>query len=235
MTRYFALSSFLHATLAGLAVVLMGVSVKQPTATYTIDFIGSGKVIAMQGTKAAEVQKSVAAAEPAPAAKPETQKPSQKAYDSKTEIAAKKQTKKKDKPAPLAAPSILDEEKPSSQAQDPAAGASSGNGEGEFEGGNIQTDFATFPYPWYITQVRNNLWSEWEKRRPTGVLLRTLLTFSIARDGKIKNLRVTESSQDDSFDFAAKSAIINAGPFQPLPMLYEKDELTVTVEFKQER
>ena len=112
---------------------------------------------------------------------------------------------------------------------------SSSGGEGEFEGGNIQTDFATFPYPWYITQVRNSLWSEWEKRRPVGTVRGTMISFAIARDGKIKDLKVQKSSGDDSFDFAAKSAVINAGPFPPLPMLYEKDELTVTVEFKQEK
>ncbi|MBO5911671.1 MAG: energy transducer TonB, partial [Elusimicrobiaceae bacterium] len=56
-----------------------------------------------------------------------------------------------------------------------------------------------------------------------------------ARDGKITNLKVERSSLDDTFDFAATSAVINAGPFAPLPMYYEKDELTVSVEFKQEK
>ena len=60
------------------------------------------------------------------------------------------------------------------------------------------------------------------------------MTFAIARDGKIKDLEIQKSSGDDSFDFAATSAVINAGPFPPLPMMYEKDELTVTLELKQE-
>ena len=107
--------------------------------------------------------------------------------------------------------------------------------EGQFAGGNIQTDFANFPYPWYITQVRNSLWIEWEKRRPAGNTLSALVSFAIARDGKIKNLQVERKSGDDTFDFAASSAVINAGPFAPLPMYYEKDELTVSVEFKQEK
>ena len=62
-----------------------------------------------------------------------------------------------------------------------------------------------------------------------------MVTFAIARDGKIKDLKIEKSSGDDSYDFAARSAVLNAGPFAPLPMLYEKDELTVTVEFKQEK
>ena len=83
--------------------------------------------------------------------------------------------------------------------------------------------------------MRNSLWIEWEKRRPVGNELSALVAFAIARDGKIKDLKVERSSDDDTFDFAATSAVINAGPFAPLPMYYEKDELTVTVEFKQEK
>ena len=236
MNRYFALSCALHLVLALLLVVGLQASKPEEKATYTIDFIGSGKVVAMQpkqpeAAPKAEAPKPEAIQKPAEKA-PEVKKPAKKAYDSKAEISAKKETKKKGepKPAPLAAPSILDEEdKPATTEEKDS------DSEGEFAGGNIQTDFATFPYPWYITQVRNSLWSEWEKRRPMGVTMSSMVSFAIARDGKIKDLKIAKSSGDDSFDFAAKSAVINAGPFPPLPMLYEKDELTVTVEFKQEK
>ena len=234
MNRYFALSCALHLLLGLLIVVLMVPSKKEPSATYTIDFIGSGKVVAMQQAAAPKAQVET----PAPAEPPkpvEEKKPDPKAYQSKTEISAKKQPKKKaekPKPAPLAAPSILEED---SAKTDKTDETSTGGGEGEFAGGNVQTDFATFPYPWYIAQVRNSLWSEWEKRRPVGVSLSAIITFAIARDGKIKDLKLEKSSGDDSYDFAAKSAVINAGPFEPLPMLYEKDELTVTLELKPEK
>ncbi|MBR3632349.1 MAG: TonB family protein [Elusimicrobiaceae bacterium] len=240
MNRYFALSCAFHLLLALIVLVAFSSSKKEEKATYTIDFIGTGKVVSMQQPKvqqpvetpkAEEVKKEVQ--KPAEKA-PEAKKQTKKAYDSKAEISAKKQPKKKEEPkpaAPLETPSILDdEEKP---ADTPPS--DSNDEEGEFEGGNIQTDFATFPYPWYITQVRNSLWSEWEKRRPIGSTLATMVSFAIARDGKIKDLKIVKSSEDDSFDFAARSSVINAGPFPPLPMLYEKDELTVTVEFKQEK
>ena len=171
-----------------------------------------------------------------PVAKPETPakqevKPAKKAYTAKSEITTKKQAaKKKEAAAPLAAPSVLEEGE--NTQKDDALQASK---EGEFQGGNIQTDFANFPYPWYITQVRNAMWIEWEKRRPAGNVLSALVSFSIVRDGKLKNVEVQRSSGDDTFDFAATSAVINAGPFAPLPMYYEKDELTVVVEFKQEK
>ena len=71
--------------------------------------------------------------------------------------------------------------------------------------------------------------------RPAGTELSALVSFAIARDGKIKDLQIARKSGDETFDFAATSAVINAGPFAPLPMYYEKDELTVSVEFRQEK
>lgn len=237
LNKYTAISGGLHVLAALFLLLALAPSAKKASATYTIDFIGSGKVIATTGQEAAAPKAPKAAVQaPAPAkeaeVKKEAEKPSKKAYAAKEEISTKKQPKKAaSKPAPkaepLGAPSVLDDE--------PAKGEGTSSKEGEFEGGNIQTDFANFPYPWYITQVRNSLWIEWEKRRPAGSTLSALVTFAIARDGKVKDLKVERKSGDDTFDFAASSAVINAGPFAPLPMYYEKDELTVSVEFKQEK
>lgn len=241
MNRYLAYSGGVHALLFLLLFLVMLPAGKKVSATYTIDFIGSGKVVATTGQEAQSPVKTQAPKAPEvkaqPVAKPEAPakpaaKPAKKAYTAKSEITTKKQAaKKKETPAPLAAPSVLDEEGENGKKDD----ALQASKEGEFQGGNIQTDFANFPYPWYITQVRNAMWIEWEKRRPAGNVLSALVSFSIVRDGKLKNVEVQRSSGDDTFDFAATSAVINAGPFAPLPMYYEKDELTVVVEFKQEK
>ena len=237
MNRYFAISGGLHILAALFLLLILAPSAKKASATYTIDFIGSGKVVATTGQEAA-TPKAPKAAVQAPAVAKEAQpkaepaKTAKKAYASKSEITTKKQPAKKAQPAaPLAAPSVLDDAQEGGQSAESSEAAK----EGQFAGGNIQTDFANFPYPWYITQVRNSLWIEWEKRRPAGNTLSALVSFAIARDGKIKNLQVERKSGDDTFDFAASSAVINAGPFAPLPMYYEKDELTVSVEFKQEK
>ena len=239
MNRYLAYSGGVHALLFLLLFLVMLPAGKQISATYTSDFIGSGKVVATTGQEAQSPVKTQAPKAPEvkaqPVAKPEAEpkpaaKPAKKAYTAKSEITTKKQTAKKQAQAPLAAPSVLDEGE--NTQKDDALQASK---EGEFQGGNIQTDFANFPYPWYITQVRNAMWIEWEKRRPAGNVLSALVSFSIVRDGKLKDVEVQRSSGDDTFDFAATSAVINAGPFAPLPMYYEKDELTVVVEFKQEK
>lgn len=238
MTRYFALSGGLHVLAALFLLLFLAPSAKKASETYTIDFIGSGKVVATTGQEAAAAKApaapKAAVQAPAPAPAPEVKKPAKpapKAYAAKKEIAAKPKANAKPAPEatpePLAAPSVLEE------GEKESAGGEAEK-EGDFAGGNIQTDFANFPYPWYITQVRNSLWSEWERRRPAGNTLSVMVTFAIARDGKIKDLKVERKSGDETFDFAATSSVINAGPFAPLPMYYEKDELTVTVEFKQE-
>ncbi len=229
MNWYLVYSGGLHALAALCVMLLLAPGVKKPQATYTIDFIGTGAVQVTAPKVAskpvvqppAPAQEAIAKPEPAPA-------PTKKEYVSKTEIAPTAQkTKKKPAPAPapLEAPSVLDEE-PVSQ---PTAK------EEDFGGGSITTDFANFPEPWYITQVRNSLWSEWEKRRPAGNTLTAQVTFAISWDGSVKNVRVEQSSHDDTFDFAATSAVLNAAPFPPLPksIVDEKDSLTVTVDFRQ--
>lgn len=227
MNWYLVYSSGLHALAALIVILLLAPGATKPSATYTIDFIGSGKVQAVSVPNAPS-KTEVKAPEPAQEAIEKT--PAKKAYVSKTEIAEKPAPKKQATQTaptatsePLSGPSVLEDEETDSSSTE------------AFEGGNITTDFANFPYPWYITQVRNSLWVEWEKRRPAGNILSAMVSFAIARDGKIKNLKTERSSGDDSFDFAATSAVINAGPFAPLPMYYEKDELTITVEFKQEK
>ncbi len=236
MDRYLVFSGGIHALAALILIACLAAPAKKAAATYTIDFIGTGKVVATTGQEAAP-KTGVQVPQPAPqaVAKPEPAAPAKKAYSAKTEIAEKpkpQKAKAKAKEEPLAAPSVLDEADAES-AEKPTEGAQ-GTEENAFGGGNIQTDFANFPYPWYITQVRNSLWIEWEKRRPAGSTLGTLVSFAIARDGKVRDLKIDKKSGDETFDFAATSAVINAGPFAPLPMYYEKDELTVTVEFKQE-
>lgn len=227
MNWYLVYSSGLHALAILIIVVALAPGASKPNATYTIDFIGSGKVQAVTAPRASSA-KTVSTPPPAQQA---IENPAKKAYVSKTEISTKPTTKK----TPVATSNAAPSDKPLSEPSVLADEDDDGTSTEAFEGGNITTDFANFPYPWYITQVRNSLWVEWEKRRPAGNILSAMVSFAIARDGKIKNLRTERSSGDETFDFAATSAVINAGPFSPLPMYYEKDELTITVEFKQEK
>ncbi|HAN04588.1 MAG TPA: hypothetical protein DCW72_08400 [Elusimicrobia bacterium] len=101
------------------------------------------------------------------------------------------------------------------------------------EGGTpLVTDSANFPYPWYITQVREALWNSWTSRMPSAGSLRCTVRFSISREGDIKSVSVEKSSGNRLFDTAAESAAQAAAPFEPLPDDFFEDRLTVHVEFK---
>ncbi|HAF95572.1 MAG: hypothetical protein A2021_06340 [Elusimicrobia bacterium GWF2_52_66] len=103
--------------------------------------------------------------------------------------------------------------------------------EGE-NGSPLITDTANFPYPWYITQVREALWNAWTARMPSGGALKCTVKFDITRDGAAKNVTVETSSGNRLFDYAAQSSLESAAPFPALPEDFYEDRLTVHVEFK---
>ena len=100
LNKYTAISGGLHVLAALFLLLALAPSAKKVSATYTIDFIGSGKVIATTGQEASSPKVPKAAVQaPAPAkeaeVKKEAPKPAKKAYASKEEISAKKQPAKK--------------------------------------------------------------------------------------------------------------------------------------------
>lgn len=192
--------------------------------------------------------------EAAPEAPKETKKESpkkaaKKEYNSKEQISKKPkkgstkkaETKKEapkaepEKKVTLSKPSILGEVE--STNIDPASLHQLGVVQGAGDSGPraIQASFTNFPYPWYITQVRNSLWTQWQKRMPkrsTG--LSTLVSFNIDKYGAVYSVQIEKSSGNDSYDYAATSAVENSAPYPPLPKDFPKNLLTVTVEFKNE-
>ncbi|ACC98002.1 Putative periplasmic protein TonB [Elusimicrobium minutum Pei191] len=240
--RYFFISGVLHALMAGfLFFVIMPASVKKPLATYTIDFLGASFQAPADGSDSKKSDEPT----PTPAApkeeakkeeikKPETPVADKKAYAAKSQITTKPQPAPKKKIV-LGTPSILADNEKEKKAEAAKTSAKAGSSQGEGDGvGGIKTDFPNFPFPWYITQVRNALWTEWEKRKPKQANVAALVTFAIQRDGSIKNLKVSKASGNELYDYAAKTSVDAAAPFPPLPAEFEKSELTVTVEFKDE-
>jgi len=187
---------------------------QKPEQAYYIDFIGPDKVVTMEKAAAAEGGPA------APAAKG-----AQAFQAAKTAKAADKTDEDDFSSGALPKPSILssgarlfDEEK--------AAGAS-----GE-SGTPLTTDAANFPYPWYITQVREALWNAWTEKMPSGGRLRCTVRFTINRNGSVKGVGVEKSSGNRLFDAAAESSAQAAAPFASLPDDFYEDRLTVHVEFK---
>lgn len=253
MNRSLVYSSAIHAFFFLLLLVLMRPSTQQKNAVYTIDFIGSASQPMRYGEPEPAAPAGPAAKEEAPKqetaeiktpkAEPvqEKAKPAKPQYNSEEQISLKakknaketlKEEPKKEEKVVLSKPSILGEVESETIN---AADLHSLGGSGDKSGINaVRASFTNFPYPWYITQVRSSLWGEWSKRMPKTTGLSTLVSFNIDRYGAIYAVQIEKSSGNDSYDYAATSAVQNSAPYPPLPKGFGKDILTVTVEFKNE-
>jgi protein TonB len=174
---------------------------------YYIDFIGPSKVVTMEKAALAEGRSGPAAAKQA-----------------KAEARAEKRDEEDFTSGALPKPSVLsgggklfEEEKKKDGGED---------------GSPIITDAANFPYPWYITQVREMLWNAWTAKMPSGGDLRCTVRFSILRDGSVRAVSVEKSSGNRLFDNAAESSVESSAPYPSLPDDFYEDKLTVHVEFK---
>ncbi len=216
MRSYLLYSSSAHAVLIAILLLASRNSfTHKENPAYYIDFIGASKVITMEKAAAAEGPSATQAPAvgKAKAAKPAA--PAEKTDDDDFSGGALP------KPSILAAgASLFDDDKK-------AAAAAAGE-----NGTPIVTDSANFPYPWYITQVREALWNAWTGKMPSAGSLRCTVRFSISRDGSITGVTVEKPSGNRLFDSAAESSAQAAAPFAGLPDDFYEDRLTVHVEFK---
>ncbi len=86
---------------------------------------------------------------------------------------------------------------------------------------------ADFRHDYYINRMLAMIHSQWV--RPAAGEIRTVLVFTIQRNGEITGLEMEESSGHNGFDLAAMRAVRNASPLLPLPASYRKETLTVTL------
>ncbi|MGB2632774.1 MAG: TonB family protein [Candidatus Acidiferrum sp.] len=96
-------------------------------------------------------------------------------------------------------------------------------------------DFAT-RYGWYIEAVRRAVNQNWlQNTIDPGVRAarraKTTLTFTINRDGSVKNIRISESSGNRSMDDSASRALLSIEHFPPLPADYSGRYVDVTFDF----
>lgn len=62
-----------------------------------------------------------------------------------------------------------------------------------------------------------------------------IVVFEIARDGSVRNVRVAQSSNLMALDNSARRAILEAGPFPPLPAQYDGSSATIEFWFQLKR
>jgi TonB family protein len=79
-----------------------------------------------------------------------------------------------------------------------------------------------------------------EKWQTTGLAgLRTapmvIVSFDILRDGSVRNVQITQRSGNSTLDYSAQRAVMDAGPFPPLPPAYARNEANVELRFLLQR
>jgi TonB family protein len=99
-------------------------------------------------------------------------------------------------------------------------------------------DFAT-RFGWYIQAAKRRVDPNWDRLSiDPGVRSSTSLhcsvSFSINRDGSIKNVRITQSSGNLSWDNAGLRAIMGSNPLPALPPDYQGSEVAVTWDFPEQ-
>ena len=119
---------------------------------------------------------------------------------------------------------------PTGTAQVPGAAAPGVNMQGQGGG-----DFAS-RYAWYVEAVRRNINQNWMQNTIDPAVraarrAKTTVTFTINRDGTIKNIRISESSGNRSMDDSAQRALLSVDHFPALPSDYPGRYVDVTFDF----
>jgi TonB family protein len=100
-------------------------------------------------------------------------------------------------------------------------------------------DFAT-RFGWYIQAAKRRVDPNWDRLSidssvRTSTTLHAAVSFDINRDGTIKNVRITQSSGNLSWDNAGLRAIMGSNPLPPLPPDYQGAQVSVTWDFPELR
>ena len=119
---------------------------------------------------------------------------------------------------------------PTGYSQVPGGGSSGFSIQGQ--GG---TDFAS-RYGWYIEAVKNRIYGNWQQwtidaAARASRTMHCSVTFTINRDGSLKDAHVSESSGNSSYDNAALRAVLNSNPVTKLPGDYSGSYVVATLDF----
>lgn len=226
---YLTYSLGLHVALAFVALRILGAASSAGKSTvYTIDFVGGpASVITSAGpsTPAAATPKSTAA--------PKVSAPSAE-FDEFGRRRGKKTRFVLPRPSLMRgaqAPPKEEETPAPSETQTSATaapGAAAAGTPGDAGAAGISADMPNFPYPWYITRVRQMLWQQWQARMPREAG-ESVVVFSLLPNGSVVDLRTEQSSGDSAFDLTALAAVQDAAPYPPLPPQFSEPFLKVHV------
>jgi TonB family protein len=119
---------------------------------------------------------------------------------------------------------------PTGYSQTPGSGSS-----GVTVPGAGGADFAA-RYGWYIAAAKRRVAPNWNTLflDPSVRNSRTLhcvISFTIMKDGSVKNLRISQSSGNSSWDTSGLRAIQSSSPFPPLPNDWSAPDVSVLWDF----
>lgn len=98
----------------------------------------------------------------------------------------------------------------------------------------ITLDTDDLMYTSYLQGLKSRIETIWkypETARRDGVQGDLVMKFSIAKSGRVENIELVKSSGYPMLDNAAKQALHDASPFNPLPDKWNKDYFTITGTF----
>jgi TonB family protein len=84
----------------------------------------------------------------------------------------------------------------------------------------------------YLQVVQERISSKWRPPGASGTTPVVVISFEILRDGRVGQVKVTQSGGNSTYDLAAQRAVVEAGPFEPLPAAYKGGSATIEVAFK---
>ena len=93
-------------------------------------------------------------------------------------------------------------------------------------------------FGWYEKLIRERVGQRW-RTEDVDARLRTLppciITYNIAKDGNITNIKIVQSSGNYALDQSAQRAIYEANPMPPLPQGFEKNSANIEFWFELKR
>jgi TonB family protein len=113
----------------------------------------------------------------------------------------------------------------------PAKGGGSGIGKEGSAG--LRVDGEAFPYQGYLDTLTTLIKEKWDQRMiaDAGQALKATVFFSLDRDGTVLECRVETPSGTFEFDDAARKAVFQASPVNPLPSGFKGAGLGVHLDF----
>ena len=98
----------------------------------------------------------------------------------------------------------------------------------------VTLDTEDLMYTSYLQGIKRRIeliWKYPETARRDGLQGQLVMKFTIGKSGKVENIELVKSSGYNMLDEAAKQALLDANPFNPLPGNWNKETFTITGTF----